>query len=213
MSLRSDIHAAMDAISEPVPHLPFAVRNAIRDGEPPRATKRPSARLAVAGILVVVTAAVVGVWSLASHQAALHRSAAQPMAQCLAPTEDAVVGGFRNGPTDDGFRTGQVDVNQSVVVYDLHVQKGGCVVLDAGTDPQGNVDVVVVDLGSGRQVADVHVDGLPGGLGALRSYEMPIAPADTEWQVSVVSRATHTSEWRMQAFRAWGPGARNWAVR
>src|SRR5258708_22137746 len=84
MSLRSDIHEALDAVAPPAPHLPHVVLDALRGGAAPRTFPAPSpgtaAALAGPVVVAVVIAVVVAVTVLGRLVPAITGPAGAPAA-------------------------------------------------------------------------------------------------------------------------------------
>lgn len=135
MTLRSDIHAALDPVTPSAPHLPSVIVDAVTAGPPPRRRWRRAASLSLAGAVVLILIAVLAAVGLRILSSAPGRTT--PASAPQAPPAAFVITTWVkdpsvvNGPWP-GYRP------QMTLMY-----RGTLTSVRAARDPSGGNDWVV----------------------------------------------------------------------
>jgi hypothetical protein len=137
MTLRSDIHAALDSVTPAAPHLPTLVVDAVLAAPPPRRHRLRAASLTAAGLVGIIVVAILAVSirsSIAPGTASRPPQASSPLAALVITTwvrDPSVVGG-----PQPGYRP-QISM----------INRGTLTSVSAARDPTGNDWVVAFTLG------------------------------------------------------------------
>lgn len=137
MTLRSDIHAALDSVTPPAPHLPTVVVDAVLSAPPQRRHRLRTAGLTAAGVVGLM---VVGILAVSIRSSIAPGTASRPP-HVSSPLAALVITTWVKDPSvADGPRPGyrpQISM----------INRGTLTSVSAARDPTGNDWVVLFTLG------------------------------------------------------------------